>query len=160
MFQRRYHMWIGSKGIVQAHIDAEKPAPEGGKPDKRLATTHEEAADIDGLVANQEAAAANPVIDPKAAARKLAKVIEALMEIHADFPLGKITEFLEEIDGVTASDLSKAREKALRPKTPVTARQPGVTAAKPPMTKAEKRAARAAASTDGANAAIDELVGE
>lgn len=155
MFQRQYHMWIGSRGIVQAHIDAEKPAPEGGKPDKRLATSHEEAADIEGLVANQEAAAANPVVDAKAAARKMAKAVEALMEIHAEFPLREIANFLEAVDKMDARDLSRAREKALRPKTPVTAPKPEAK----PMTRAERRAAQAATPA-GANAAVDNLLDE
>jgi len=107
-FAKRYHMVAGSKGILQAHIDADKPAPKAGTPDKRIATDHGDASDpyaIAGAKQNADKA------DPKAAARVIAKLVKAIEAIKLEFPVGKLDDMLLIAVDLDAEVFAKAKSR-------------------------------------------------
>lgn len=149
-FAKRYHMVAGSKGVLQAHIDADKPAPKAGTPDKRIATDHGDASDPYAIAGSKQTAERS---DPKAAARVIAKLVKAIEAIKAEFPVGELDEILLLAEDLDADTFAKAKAKA------------AIEAAK--ATKAQDRAKRAAAPVTKVKASqpalddvIDDLVSE
>ena len=112
-FAKRYHMWAGSKGVLQAHIDADKPAPKAGTPDKRLAADHEDAADPHTIAGTRQTAER---VDPKAAARMIAKLVKALQAIETEFPvpaIGQMISFAAALDATTLANAKNAKMQEL-----------------------------------------------
>jgi len=108
-FAKRYHMVAGSKGILQAHIDADKDAPKPGTPDKRIATDHGDASDPYAIAGAKQQAER---VDPKAAARVIAKLVKAIEAIKAEFPVGELDEILLLAEDLDADTFAKAKAKA------------------------------------------------
>jgi hypothetical protein len=108
-FAKRYHMVAGSKGILQAHIDADMPAPKAGTPDKRIATDHGDASDPYAIAGAKQAAER---VDPKAAARVIAKLVKALEALKAEFPVGELDQMLLIAIDLDADAFAKAKTKA------------------------------------------------
>lgn len=150
-FAKRYHMVAGSKGVLQAHIDADMPAPKAGTPDKRIATDHGDASDPYAIAGAKQSAER---ADPKAAARVIAKLVKAIETLKAEFPVGGLDDMLLIAMDLDADTFAKAKAKA------------AIEAAKAER-KAKARtmlAAPAPAPTKGKAAAIenalDDLTGE
>lgn len=108
-FAKRYHMIAGSKGVLQAHIDADKPAPKAGTPDKRIATDHGDASDPYAIAGAKQAA---DKVDPKAAARVIAKLCKAIETIRQEFPVGELDDLLLIAENLDADTFAKAKAKA------------------------------------------------
>jgi hypothetical protein len=108
-FAKRYHMVAGSKGVLQAHIDADKPAPKAGTPDKRIATDHGDASDPYAIAGAKQSAERH---DPKAAARVIAKLCKAIEAIRQEFPVGELDELLLIAESLDADTFAKAKAKA------------------------------------------------
>jgi hypothetical protein len=108
-FAKRYHMVAGSKGILQAHIDADKPAPKAGTPDKRIATDHGDASDPYAIAGSKQTAERS---DPKAAARVIAKLVKALEAIKLEFPVGEIDQMLLIAERIDANTFATAKSHA------------------------------------------------
>lgn len=150
-FAKRYHMVAGSKGVLQAHIDADKPAPKAGTPDKRIATDHGDASDPYAIAGAKQAVER---VDPKAAARVIAKLVKAVEAIKAEFPVGELDEILLLAMDLDADTFAKAKAKAAIEAAKAAKRRNVLTAPATP----------AAAPTKGKAAAIenalDDLTGE
>jgi hypothetical protein len=108
-FAKRYHMVAGSKGVLQAHIDADKPAPKAGTPDKRIATDHGDASDPYAIAGSKQTAERS---DPKAAARVIAKLVKALEAIRVEFPVGEIDQMLLIAERIDANTFATAKSHA------------------------------------------------
>ena len=102
-------MVAGSKGVLQAHIDADKPAPKAGTPDKRIATDHGDASDPYAIAGAKQSA---DKADPKAAARVIAKLVKAIEAIKLEFPVGELDEILLLAEDLDADTFAKAKAKA------------------------------------------------
>src|SRR6185503_5888572 len=110
-FAKRYHMVAGSKGILQAHIDVDMPAPKAGTPDKRIATDHGDASDPYAIAgAKQQADKA----DPKAAARMIAKLVKALQAIETEFPVPAIGQMISFAAALDATPLANAKNAKMQ----------------------------------------------
>jgi hypothetical protein len=146
-FAKRYHMVAGSKGVLQAHIDADKPAPKAGTPDKRIATDHGDASDPYAIAGAKQAA---DKVDPKAAARVIAKLVKAIEAIKAEFPVGELDQILLLAEDLDADTFAKAKAKA------------AIEAAKAAKAKARSvlTAPAAPANAKRTESALDDLVSE
>lgn len=112
-FAKRYHMVAGSKGVLQAHIDADKPAPKAGTPDKRIATDHGDANDPYAIAGAKQVA---DKADPKAAARTIAKLVKALQAIETEFPapaIGQMISFAAALDATTLANAKNAKMREM-----------------------------------------------
>jgi hypothetical protein len=112
-FAKRYHMVAGSKGVLQAHIDADKPAPKAGTPDKRIATDHGDASDPYAIAGAKQSA---DKADPKAAARVIAKLVKALQAIETEFPapaIGQMISFAAALDATTLANAKNVKMAAM-----------------------------------------------
>jgi hypothetical protein len=78
-FAKCYHLVAGNKGILQAHIDVADP--------KKPVASHDEAADPHMLAETRDRAVRQ---DPKAAARALAKLVDTVEAIYAEFPAASL----------------------------------------------------------------------
>lgn len=152
-FAKRYHMWAGSKGVLQAHIDADKPAPKAGTPDKRLAGDHEDAADPHTIAGAKQAAERH---DPKAAARVIAKLCKAIEEIRQEFPVGELDELLLIAESLDADVFAKAKAKAAIEAAKAQKAQERATKARSVLTAPATPKGKAAAIEN----ALDDLTGE
>lgn len=132
-FAKPYHLVAGNKGILQAHIDADDPKSAS-------VTSHEEAADPHMLAETR-----NRVVrqDPKTAARTLAKLVDTIEAIYAEFPAASLATMANFARNLNAKALEDAKVMA-RAKAEITA----------------KRNAAPSATPRKAHNAIDELVGD
>lgn len=132
-FAKSYHMVAGNKGILQAHIDADDPKCAA-------ITSHEEAADPHMLAETR-----NGVVrrDPKVAARTLAKLVETIEAIYAEFPAASLATMANFARNLNAKALEDAKVMA-RAKAEVAA----------------KRNAAPSTTPRKARNAIDEAVGD
>lgn len=103
-FAKRYHMVAGSKGMLQAHIDADTK--------KNAKVTHDIANDAHALAEAHQSEAAQP--SATAAARTIAKLVEAIRVIRSEYPVAELDEMLEIAEGIDADTLKNAKAKADR----------------------------------------------
>ena len=101
-FAKSYHMVAGNKGILQAHIDADDAK-------NTAITSHEEAADPHMLAETR-----NGVVrrDPKVAARTLAKLVETIEAIYAEFPAASLATMANFARNLNAKALEDAKVMA------------------------------------------------
>lgn len=103
-FAKRYHMVVGSKGMLAAHIDAASDKP-------KAVFSHEEAADPHMLAATRQQVIRE---DPKAAARTLEKLVDAMERIYSEFPADSLKTMVRFAKSLNADTLSAAKAKAQR----------------------------------------------
>jgi hypothetical protein len=152
-FAKRYHMVAGSKGILQAHIDADKDAPKAGTPDKRIATDHGDASDPYAIAGAKQSA---DKADPKAAARVIAKLVKAIEAIRQEFPVGGLDELLLIAESLDADTFAKAKAKAAIEAAKAAKAQERVTKARTVLSTPAAPKGKAAAIEN----ALDDLTGE
>jgi hypothetical protein len=153
-FAKRYHMVAGSKGVLQAHIDADKAPPKPGEADKRLATGHDDASDPYAIAGAKQAVER---VDPKAAARVIAKLVKAVEAIKAEFPVGELDEILLLAMDLDANTFAKAKAKAAIEAAKAAKRRSVLTA---PAAPAAPRKGKAAATESALDEALDDMIPE
>jgi hypothetical protein len=152
-FGKRYHMVIGSKGMLAAYVD------QANNPKTAKVPTPEDATDFDTLASQHLGVQRN---DSKRAARAMVKLAETLEALCVTFPhedLRTMLKFAQELaaDKDLHEVLEAARIKALRAAT----RANGLTRAPKNANgaSAPKKPSAPVVSVEDTNSAIDELAG-
>jgi hypothetical protein len=144
-FGKRYHMVAGSKGMLQAYIDAATK--------KNPVVTANDAATPEALASVHEQTERQ---DPRKAARTLAKIVSALEAIYAEFPAQDISDMLEYARDIDAKALEEAKAEAIRAAKKAAKR----TLVREPVARSKRNASTTATDATTTDDAIDDLISE